>query len=283
MILFRKAVQLSEYLAKKQASGIDNLLIPTMGALHPGHISLLNSSKAFPGLRVCSIFVNPTQFNDPSDFKKYPVTLENDIRLLEQHGADILFLPDVAEMYPDGMEKLEQYELGYLESVLEGRFRPGHFQGVCQIMQRLLSITKPRHLFMGQKDYQQCMVVSRLLTILKLGTELHTVPTLRETGGLAMSSRNIRLSPQERKNALAIYQSLCYLRDQKKPGKLEDQLLFVRKLLEANEFQIDYAVIADSRSLETVDIWDGKQPIVALIAAFQHEVRLIDNMLLFES
>src|ERR1700750_2070008 len=129
--------------------------VPTMGALHEGHLSLIKLSKEVDTLTVCSIFVNPTQFNDPRDFQKYPITIENDIILLENAGTDVLFLPELDEMYPDGTKNLETYDLGYLETILEGKYRPGHFQGVCQVMRRLLQLVRPDELFMGQKDYQQ--------------------------------------------------------------------------------------------------------------------------------
>jgi pantoate--beta-alanine ligase len=161
MILFKRAAELAAYLETKAREGLLPCFIPTMGALHQGHLSLIKAAKAMNGITVCSIFVNPTQFNDPGDFHKYPVTIEKDIYLLEKQGADLLFLPGIAEIYPDGTDHLERYDLGYLETILEGKYRPGHFQGVCQVMRRLLAIVRPAHLFMGQKDYQQCMVLKK--------------------------------------------------------------------------------------------------------------------------
>jgi pantoate--beta-alanine ligase len=143
---------------------------------------LLTISKKTAGVTVCSIFINPTQFNDPRDFQKYPVTLEKDIALLEQSGTDVLFLPEVSEVYPDGTSGLEHYDLGRMETLLEGKYRPGHFQGVCQVMRRLLDVVRPDDLFMGQKDYQQCMVVQRLLELRGMPTRLHRCPILREAG-----------------------------------------------------------------------------------------------------
>src|ERR1700743_1863105 len=154
MIIFRKTADLAGWIDRQRVSGKTIGFVPTLGALHAGHISLIAISVKSTGLTVASIFVNPTQFNDPKDFQQYPVTLEKDIALLEEAGTDALFLPDVEELYPDGLHNLEKYDLGRLETILEGKYRPGHFQGVCQVVRRLLDGVKPDHLFMGQKDYQ---------------------------------------------------------------------------------------------------------------------------------
>lgn len=212
MILLKKAEDLSRWLEKRRSDGKSIGFVPTMGALHAGHISLIDISKQHTGVTVCSIFVNPTQFNDPKDFQKYPITIEKDIQLLEQAGTDVLYLPEVSEIYPGGVKDLEKYDLGSLESLLEGAFRPGHFQGVCQVMRRLLEAVRPDHLFMGQKDYQQCMVVRRLLEIIRLPTLLHPSPIIREPDGLAMSSRNVRLTTEQREQATAIYQALSRIK-----------------------------------------------------------------------
>src|ERR1700753_3477170 len=184
MIVFKKAGDLASWLDKQRSEGRSIGFVPTMGALHQGHISLIAISKKATSLTVCSIFVNPTQFNDPKDFQKYPITIEKDIALLEKADTDILFLPEVSEMYPTGTSGLEHYDLGPLETLLEGKFRPGHFQGVAQVMQRLLNIVRPDDLFMGSKDYQQCMVVQRLIEIMALPAVLHRCPIVREPDGL---------------------------------------------------------------------------------------------------
>lgn len=282
MILFKRAAELRDYLEKQRKKGKKAGFAPTMGALHDGHISLLEASKKENDLSVVSIFVNPTQFNDPADYAKYPVTLEKDIRLLEAGGCDILFLPSVGEMYPSGQMLKKKYELGYLETLLEGSFRPGHFQGVCQIVHRLLEIVLPDNLYMGQKDYQQCMVVKKLLEITGLGqtVTLHICPTLREKSGLAMSSRNMRLSETERDAAVAIYQALGHIRQNLQQGSLSALLRQAAEQLAQKGFRVDYVEIADAGSLHPVDNWDGRQKLVALAAAFLGEVRLIDNLLL---
>jgi len=278
MIIFKYAEPLARYIQQQKTAGKQIGFVPTMGALHQGHIALIDQSKQATAVTVCSIFVNPTQFNNSADYQLYPKTIEQDIIKLEAAGCDALFLPAIAEMYPQGTTGLEQYDLGYLETLLEGKFRPGHFQGVCQVMFRLLSMVQAHQLFMGQKDYQQCMVVSRLLTLMQSPTQLVTCPTLREPDGLAMSSRNMRLSAEDRQQATAIYQSLTFIKEQLKQGM---SWLVIKekaeKMLTGAGFRIDYVELADAKTLEPAI--DTAAPRVALIAAFLHDVRLIDNML----
>ena len=185
-------------------------------------------------------------------------------------------------MYPQGTANLEQYDLGYLETLLEGKFRPGHFQGVCQVMNRLLTMVKAHKLFMGQKDYQQCMVVNRLLQLMQSPTELITCPTLREADGLAMSSRNMRLTPEDRQKATTIYKCLTLIKQECNQGVswpvIKEK---ANQLLTNAGFRIDYVELADASTLEPAPE-TGQKPLVALIAAFLHDVRLIDNMLLNE-
>lgn len=282
MIIFKKIADLLNCLEKQDKDKIQIGLVPTMGALHAGHISLLKKSVSENGLTISSIFVNPTQFNDPKDFQKYPVTIEQDIFKLETAGCDILFLPSIHEIYPDGTGTKHTYNLGYLETVLEGKFRPGHFQGVCMVMERILKIVLPDNLYLGQKDYQQCMVIKKLIELLKLDKKIHLVicPTLREADGLAMSSRNMRLNEKERKDAVAIYQSLIFIKEHIQQTEIAKLKKEAENNLTDNGFQVDYVEIADANTLELITAWDGKKKIVALIAAYMNEVRLIDNMLL---
>lgn len=280
MILFKKAADLSKWLEIQRKNKINTGFVPTMGALHSGHISLIEFSKKDNPVTVASIFVNPAQFNDPKDFEKYPVTIERDINMLEQAGCDVLFLPSVMEMYPAGTAPAKHYNLGFLETVLEGKYRPGHFQGVCLVVERLLEIVRPHNLYLGQKDYQQCMVLARLVELMQQDTKVNICPTLRENDGLAMSSRNMRLNEAERKTAVAIYQSLSAIKENLKPGDTASLIQKATDLLEKAGFRIDYVEIADAASLSHISNWDGKQKAVALAAAFLNEVRLIDNMLL---
>src|ERR1051325_5265869 len=223
MILFKKADQLYNYLESQHQNGKKIGFVPTMGALHQGHISLIESSKKENDLTVCSIFVNPTQFNDPKDYEKYPITIEKDIYQLETNGCDIIFIPSLKEIYPDDYKKVH-YDLGYLETVLEGKFRPGHFQGVCMVVHRLLEIVTCNNLYLGQKDYQQCMVIKRLIELIGKKEKITVVvcPTLREVDGLAMSSRNTRLNEEERKKATAIFQTLSFMKNNLKKESLDE-------------------------------------------------------------
>lgn len=268
------------YLQDAHHRGLTVGFVPTMGALHQGHLSLIAASNQVNDITVVSIFVNPAQFNDKKDFEQYPVTIEKDIEWLVAAGAGVLFLPAVTEIYPPGLTRERFFDLGYLETVLEGKYRPGHFQGVCKVMNRLLDIVQADDLYMGQKDYQQCMVVKRLLAIMQSPTRLHTCPTLREKDGLAMSSRNTRLGAEQRKNALAIYAALNYIKGQLRLGSTQSLTDNAAAMLTEKDFNIDYVTIADAGTLEPVTVWDGKQQLVALIAAFQKEVRLIDNMIM---
>lgn len=281
MILFQQQADISHFIAQKKQSGAQIGFVPTMGALHDGHISLISNSKNDCDITVSSIFVNPTQFNDPKDFEKYPVTINTDIDALEQAGCDVLFLPSVAEVYPNGMQNLPQYDLGYLETVLEGQYRPGHFQGVCQVVHRLLDIVKPGMLFLGQKDFQQCMVIKKMIAVTGLDTGVTICPTLRESDGLAMSSRNMRLNAAEREKAVLISQVLNFIKKEIKPGYLEDLKIRAVNYLNAEGFKTDYVEIAAAENLTLQEFWDGKLPLVALAAAYLNEVRLIDNMLLY--
>jgi pantoate--beta-alanine ligase len=280
MILFKQASALSAHLAAQSAAGHKVGFIPTMGALHQGHISLIANSKNRDNLTICSIFVNPTQFNNAADFDKYPITIEKDIDMLELAGCDVLFLPAVAEMYPDGTELKQHYELGHLETILDGSYRPGHFQGVCQVVHRLLDIVQPNFLYLGQKDYQQCMVLKKLTSMVLPGAELIICPTLREQSGLAMSSRNMRLSPVEKIQAAQIAQTLLFIKNELKPGDLAALKRKAVNQLAAEGFRVDYVDIANADNLELMQHWDGKTPLVALAAAFLGDIRLIDNMLL---
>jgi len=280
MILFKRSEDLQHWVLEQKGNGKITGFVPTMGALHEGHMELIKACRSMVDLTICSIFVNPAQFNDPKDFEKYPVSTEKDIQMLHQAGTDVLFLPSVDDIYPQGQGGLETYDLGSLETLLEGRYRPGHFQGVSQVMSRLLKLVQPDHLFMGQKDFQQCLVVKRLIEIMHLSVQFHTVPTVREADGLAQSSRNRRLTSEQRKNAVAISQALFDIRGKLSSGDAVELLKQARKKLDAAHFKTDYITIARTSDLQPIVDWNGKEKAVALIAAFQGDVRLIDNMLL---
>lgn len=236
-----------------------------MGALHEGHLALIKSSVATSELTVCSIFVNPTQFNDPSDFEKYPVTLSEDIEKLEQVGCDVVFYPSVSEMYPNGTADLKSYNLGLLETILEGKYRPGHFQGVCVVVDLLLQAVQPTKLFMGEKDYQQIAVVQKMLELTSSSVELVKCPTVRSAEGLALSSRNARLSDEQKVQALSIYKGFT----------LSTEAAFKQSLLENGFESIDYVACVDPQTLQEKPY--GEKPCLILVAAFIGGVRLIDN------
>ena len=280
MIIFKKAADASSFIREKRAKGKTIAFVPTMGALHAGHLSLVDMAKKSDDLVVSSIFVNPTQFNDKKDFEKYPSTIEKDIDMLEKAGCDVLFLPNVAEMYPEGTKSETHYDLGYLETILEGKFRPGHFQGVCQVVDRLLDIVQPDRLYLGQKDYQQCMVLKKMTDVRHPKTKIIIAPTMREADGLAMSSRNMRLNEADRRLAVKISETLSFIKAESGKGYLEDIKERAKQYLTIEGFKVDYVEIADAATLEPVEKNDGGTPLVALIAAFVGEVRLIDNMLL---
>lgn len=271
---------MGRYLQKQRNKGTVIGFVPTMGALHEGHMNLVDTCKGQTGLSVCSIFVNPTQFNDPSDFEKYPVTLEKDLKMLSDAGTSVVFLPSVKEIYPNGLKLENQYDLGDLETKLEGKYRPGHFQGVCQVVDKLLEMTSPDILFMGQKDYQQCMVVQKLIDLKKIPTRLQTCPTVRESSGLAMSSRNMRLSTEERALAARIHETLQQIKSELKPGDTSGILKSAAQRLTDAGFKVDYLEICTANGLDKIDNWDGKTPAIAVVAAFLGNVRLIDNLII---
>jgi pantoate--beta-alanine ligase len=282
MILFKKATDLHNHLESQRKEGKKTGFVPTMGALHKGHISLIREAGQANDLVISSIFVNPTQFNDPADFEKYPVTLDRDIHLLEVAGCDILFLPSVKEIYPQGITAVRHYDLGYIETILEGKYRPGHFQGVCAVVHQLLEMVQPHQLYLGQKDYQQCMVIKKLveLTGMKNAININISPTLREEDGLAMSSRNMRLDAASRKQAPMIFQALQHIKQTISPGNLAAIKQQATTFLSENGFKVDYVEITHAGNLQPANEWDGKQKLVALAAAFLKDVRLIDNLLL---
>jgi len=287
MIIFKKAKDLQHHLTafRKNSDGSQGRsvgFVPTMGALHDGHISLVNTSVRENQITICSIFVNPAQFNDLTDFQKYPATLEQDILKLEANGCNVLFLPNVEEIYPDGINKGKHYDLGYVDTILEGEFRPGHFQGVCMAVERLLQIVLPDKLYLGQKDYQQCLIITRLVQIMGLEktTDIRICPILREGDGLAMSSRNMRLNAEQRAQAPAIYQTLVYLKQNLAKGPLAELKREAMNRLEEKGIRPDYVEIADARTLKPINEWDSRTNILGLAAAYIDGVRLIDNIML---
>lgn len=277
MIIFRKASDLQRHLAGRDEA---IAFIPTMGALHAGHTSLIRRAHEAGHFTVCSIFVNPTQFNDREDYEKYPRSTEADISLLLDSACDALFLPEEQEVYPAGADAVTAYDFGRLENLLEGAHRPGHFRGVGQVVGRLLELVRPEHLYMGQKDFQQCLIVRNLLGQMSLSPrpQLHISPTVREDDGLAMSSRNRRLSDPQRALAPVIYQCLVSIQTKAEEGAWPVVRKECEDLLRDKGFEPEYVSLADSETLESLDGFDPDRGSVALIAAKLGKIRLIDNM-----
>ena len=281
MLILKKSKILSTYLLQQKGAGKTIGFVPTMGALHEGHLSLVEQSKKDNGLTVCSIFVNPTQFNDPSDLQKYPRPVEKDIEMLIGLDTDVLFLPEVDEMYPRSTTEKAYFNFGHLEEVMEGEYRPGHFTGVAQIVTKLLDITIPDRLYLGQKDYQQCAILSAMVLQQQRNTKVVVCPTVREAGGLAMSSRNMLLSEQDRRDALLIYQTLLEIKNNfRKHSVTAVKEWAIDNLSSNSNVQPEYFEIADAETLKPISGWDESDKIVACAAARVGAVRLIDNMII---
>lgn len=249
-----------------------------MGALHDGHLDLVAKSRSTCDVTLVSIFVNPTQFNNPEDFQKYPKTLDLDLEKLTQAGVDYVFLPSVEEMYPTPTQL--KFDFGDLEHVLEGKFRPGHFNGVGVVVSKLFHLIRPHVSFFGQKDLQQVAIIKRLVADLSFDLKLEVIPTRREVDGLAMSSRNLRLSPQERLTALLLFSSLEKAKTELLNGKSWFEIqVEIKSGFENEPFaELEYFELIHPDSFETYTVFDSIQKSSICVAAFIGAVRLIDNM-----
>jgi pantoate--beta-alanine ligase len=262
---------------RNQAKSIG--FVPTMGALHQGHASLIIMSNKYSDITVCSIFVNPTQFNDKADFDKYPITIDRDIAILTDLGCDILFLPSVTEMYPHGLKYKSQINFGYLAETLEGEHRPGHFNGMAQIVEKLLRLVEPDGLFMGQKDFQQQLIVKALIRKRKFKTKLFVCETTREKDGLALSSRNMRLDLKARVVALEISKALKKVKSGLRTSDIDSLAKAGFKRLSTIEGMTpEYFEIRNAETLRPAK--KKSEKLVALAAVKVGGVRLIDNLLL---
>jgi len=254
-------------------------LVPTMGALHKGHVSLIKIAQQHADLVVCSIFVNPTQFTDPKDLERYPRPLEHDIKMLEDAGCNVVFMPSVKEMYP--VKEDWHIDLGPAEFLLEGEFRRGHYQGVTQIVKKLFDAVSPDVALFGQKDFQQVLMIKNMVAHFNMPVELISCPIIREDDGLAMSSRNIHLSPEDRQHSLILSSALAYIKDNFDEESISQLLSKAKEMI--NRFpgvELDYLTIADGETLQPATE-KSQSNLVALVAAKVGETRLIDNMLLF--
>lgn len=278
MIVYRTKNDLSRHLFSLQNEKKTIGLVPTMGALHQGHTSLVDKAKDENDIVVVTVFVNPTQFTDSSDLNSYPRTLDRDLEMLQKLDTDLVFVPSVKEMYPE--EDNGIFDLGTLDKVMEGKHRQGHFNGVAQIVSRLFLLIRPNRAYFGQKDFQQLVIIRRLTEIMELDLTIVPCPIIREKDGLAMSSRNIRLTSEQRKLAPFIYQTLTKARekmDTLTPIQLKDWVTLQFKKQTAME--LDYFEIVDDKGLTPVVTWDQKVNKVGCLAVQLGGVRLIDNLI----
>ncbi|MFN5705216.1 MAG: pantoate--beta-alanine ligase [bacterium] len=279
MIVLNTQNDLQETLENHRVLGKAVGFVPTMGALHMGHLSLLQQAKSENDIVVCSIFVNPTQFNDPKDLDKYPRPIENDIIMLQSVNCDILFLPEVNEMYGNNEEWTHSF--GEIETLWEGAMRPGHFKGVAQIVYKLLKLVHPNKSYFGQKDYQQTVIVKKLCKDFSLTTEIIVCKVIREENGLAMSSRNIRLSENERQDSSKIYEALVsskLLVQQKVYNIAYIIEQATAKLLEIKNVTLEYISIVDAENMSEVSEINANSKQLMIIALRIGNTRLIDNM-----
>ena len=265
---------LNSYKLKNKSIG----LIPTMGALHDGHISLVEKSNEINDISVCSIFINPTQFNKIEDFDNYPSTIKNDIKVLKESDCDIIFLPSINEVYSE--KSVLKFDFGTLENGMEGTNRPGHFNGVGLVVSKLFNIIEPNSAFFGQKDFQQLAVIKQLVIDLSFDIDIHSCETYREESGLAMSSRNKRLNEEELKEAAKIHQSLKLAEKLIKGKEKIDVKNEIVKFFDHTSISLEYFEIADKKTLQPINDYSNPEQIVICIAAFLGNVRLIDNIIL---
>jgi pantoate--beta-alanine ligase len=256
-------------------------LVPTMGALHKGHLSLIKRSIEENEITCCSIYVNPTQFNNKDDLKKYPRPIENDIKLLEESGCNLVFIPNDEEMYPS-LPNLK-FDFGHLETVMEGKFRPGHFNGVGIVVSKLFNIVNPDTAYFGQKDLQQFLIIKQMVRDLSFDLELRSVPIQRDSDGLALSSRNMRLNAEQRVVAPRLYEALLLGKELLLKGEQFEliQKNVERFLSQFKGIKLEYFEIADGDTLKSIKDTSESKTKALCIAAFVGDVRLIDNLLLF--
>lgn len=280
MEIFKTKATLKAFLQPLKASAKKIALVPTMGALHNGHISLIKLAQQNADVIICSIFVNPTQFTDPKDLEKYPRPIEHDLAMLADAGCSGVFMPNVEEMYPTGADEAWHIDLGNAEFLLEGEFRKGHYQGVTQIVKKLFDAVEPDVAMFGQKDFQQVLMIKNMLAYFKLPITIITCPIIREDDGLAMSSRNIHLSADDRKHSLVLSKSLQFVIDHFEEyslSELEDKAKAFYNDIDGVE--LDYFTIANGNTLEPAKSKD-EDNLVALVAAKVGSTRLIDNMII---
>ena len=280
MNVYNFIVDIQRFVEEKHNLGLKVGFVPTMGALHEGHISLINRAKKENDIVVCSVFVNPIQFNNPADLEKYPRTPEKDITKLEQVGCDAVFMPSVEEMYPDKVE--DHYDFGDIEHVMEGACRPGHFNGVAIVVRKLFEIVNPNKAYFGEKDFQQLAIIKKMVRDLNMNLEIVPCPIVRENDGLAMSSRNVRLNEAECAIAPKIFATLndaISKKDALSPSEMKKYTL--DKYAEIKEFDVEYVEITDEINLKSLENWNECDHARIFVALQLGPVRLIDNVRIF--
>jgi pantoate--beta-alanine ligase len=266
---------MQEWKADKLKTGF----VPTMGALHKGHLSLVQRAKKENDRAVVSIFVNPTQFNNPEDLKKYPRMPEKDFEMLQNENVDLVFYPEEKEIYPEGFTSKSDFDFGELEKVMEGKFRPGHFKGVGQVVSRLFEIVDADKAYFGEKDFQQLAVIRELVRQKKYSVEIIGCPTVREPDGLAMSSRNLLLTPEMRAEATKISVALFYVRDQRYHADLDKLKQEAVSMIEnSGKLKVEYFEVAEEETLQPVSEWIREKKLRCLTAVRAGNIRLIDNV-----
>lgn len=280
MIILETVSDLQKAIFPLKKEGKSLGLVPTMGALHEGHVSLVKKSISQNDITVVSIFVNPTQFNNPTDLEKYPRTLDKDMDLLKQVGTDFVFAPSVKEVYPE--PDTRQFDFGQLDKVMEGKFRPGHFNGVAQVVSRLFDLVKPDRAYFGEKDFQQLAIIRDMVKQYNLPVQIVPMPIVRENSGLAKSSRNQRLSDTEKQQAVAISRALFKSRtDMDKYSVKETLKNVVDEINNVAGLSVEYFEIVDGNTLQSIGDWSDTRYAVGCITVFCGEVRLIDNITYF--
>ena len=280
MKVFNFIVDIQRFVEEKRNEGLKIGFVPTMGALHEGHLSLINRAKKENDIVVCSVFVNPIQFNNQTDLEKYPRTPERDIEKLEQAGCDAVFMPTAEEMYPNKVE--DHYDFGDLERVMEGACRPGHFNGVAIVVRKLFEIVTPNRAYFGEKDFQQLAIINKMVKDLNMNLEIVPCPIVRENDGLAMSSRNVRLNEAERAIAPKIFATLndaISKKDSMSPAEMKSYAL--AKYAEIKEFDVEYVEITDEINLKSLENWNECEHARIFVALQLGPVRLIDNVRIF--
>lgn len=277
MIIIKNSKELSEKVTALKEEGSCIGFVPTMGALHEGHLSLMECSNKENDITIVSIFVNPTQFNDKVDYAKYPRILEDDIEKLKKVKCDILFTPSENEMYPS--QDNREFDFGNLDKVMEGKHRPGHFRGVALIVSKFFEIVNPNKAYFGEKDFQQLAIIKSLTKQLNLNIEIISCPILRENDGLAMSSRNILLTADQRENVALISETLFDAREKAKSMTVSETKDWVKQTINKNVFlEVEYFEIVDHTSLEPISSWNSEIEKVGCIAVQVGAIRLIDNI-----